>query len=290
VSASVGGTPSERSKIQPREPGYKVARAFAEWLTCVIATVGGAKNQVVRLLHWLAPPRVLPLPAPAAHPAEASPTAAEATSPDSPQLGADGRARALTVISAIRQDWEPYPTWPLRWVPNPDWAWPLYPLFHIYRKVEQLHENLRELRFIHYAHWSIVKRIPAEGGPREALRYKYLLFEVNFDGLMEQYVDGLTRLPQKKGLDTFRWIWGSSFGFPGTLPMPDFKRYILRNAYRPDYFWAAYPDATTTMVESALALSKELQRLKEAAANESVTDEEFGALYTCVLNASQLYL
>ena len=116
------------------------------------------------------------------------------------------------------------------------------------------HQSLRDLRFIHYAHWAVVKRIAGKDGAPERLRYKYLLFEVNFDGLMEQYVDGLTRLPLKKGLDTFRWIWGSSFGFPGSLPMPGFKRYIERNAYRPDYYWSAYPDATTTMVHSACVL------------------------------------
>ena len=125
----------------------------------------------------------------------------------------------------------------------------------------------------------MVKRIAGKDGTPERLRYKYLLFEVNFDGLMEQYVDGLTRLPLEKGLDTFRWISGGSFGFPGTLPMPGFKRYIERNAYRPDYYWSAYPDATTTMVPSAVALRDPLRALKEAAVDGTVTDKEFDHLY-----------
>ena len=292
MSGDARRTPTEDSLIQPRHPLVRVLRDVVEGVFCVIATLGGARNQVVSLLRRQGPPpRQAPLtPVRGARPAGALPEGTDAPAPDSPELAADGRARALTVISAIRQDWAPYPTWPLRRVPAPDWAWPLYPLFLAYSKIDAFHDSLRKLRFIHYAHWAVVKRIAGKGGAPERLRYKYLLFEVNFDGLMEQYVDGLTRLPLEKGLDTFRWIWGSSFGFPGSLPMPGFKRYIERNAYRPDYYWSAYPDATTTMVHAACTLREPLRALKAAAADDTVTDKEFDRRYREFLIEYQYHL
>ena len=205
-----------------------------------------------------APPAGAPAGAPApergASPAE-SLDGTDGPAPDSPEAGRGRAGPGPTVISAIRQDWAPYPTWPLRRFAAPDWAWPLYPLFFVYRSFEAFHGKLRDLRFIHYAHWAVIKRIAGKDGAPERLRYKYLLFEVNFDGLMEQYVDGLTRLPWRRGW-TPSGGSGAALSASGHAPMPGFKRYIERNAYRPDYYWSAYPDATTTMVHSACTLRK----------------------------------
>src|SRR2546421_61919 len=59
-----------------------------------------------------------------------------------------------------------------------------------------------------------------------------------------------------------RLIWGSSFGFPGAKPVGLFKRYITHNQFEADHFYSAYPEATTTMVSSALALSQKFDAFR----------------------------
>ncbi|HEX2324575.1 MAG TPA: hypothetical protein VHQ00_04200, partial [Chloroflexota bacterium] len=159
MSADTRRTPTEDSLIQPSHSLVRVLRDVVEGVFCLIATFGGARNQVAKPRRRQVLLQGPPTPERGASPAEVLLDGTDGPAPDSPELAADGRARALTVISAIRQDWAPYPTWPLRRFAAPDWAWPLYPLFFVYRSFEAFHGKLRDLRFIHYAHWAVIKRI-----------------------------------------------------------------------------------------------------------------------------------
>jgi hypothetical protein len=53
-------------------------------------------------------------------------------------------------------------------------------------------------------------------------------------------------------------FWGSSYGFPTPLPTGRFKDYIKRHEIVASHFYSAYPDATTTIVLSALELDAKL--------------------------------
>ena len=46
-------------------------------------------------------------------------------------------------------------------------------------------------------------------------------------------------------------IWGTSYGFPGPIPVEPFKDYIRANEYVANHYWNAYPGATTTEIISA---------------------------------------
>ena len=64
-----------------------------------------------------------------------------------------------------------------------------------------------------------------------------------------------------------RAVWGGSYGFPGPLPVSPFKDYIRRNEFVADHFWSAYPEASTTMVLSALEVQERLRARPRADAH-----------------------
>ena len=58
-------------------------------------------------------------------------------------------------------------------------------------------------------------------------------------------------------------FWGSSYGFPTPLPTGRFKDYIKRHEIVASHFYSAYPDATTTIVLSALELDAKLRDFRK---------------------------
>lgn len=187
-----------------------------------------------------------------------------------PPENSDGRARALTVMSPIRPGWSLF----VRAV-----LWPL-------QRRRKLSEPLFRLSFIHFASWSIVRRIPYNGPPqaRERLHYSYNLFETNFNNDWPQYIDAFA-----KAL-TFRMklLWSSSFGFPGPLPTEPFKAYIRQNEFITSYYWSAYPRATVTMVLAALDLQVRLVDFERR--TRFLTPEEFKAAYERLITDAQAHL
>jgi hypothetical protein len=140
----------------------------------------------------------------------------------------DGRATALAVLSPLPRFWvRPLKT--LLWVKSrlgPD-------------------KMLRRLEFIHVAHWNLIEHFPGETSPT---RYAYLMFASNFNGSWLDYLDDFSvTIPQKMTL-----LWGSSFGFPGSIPPRPFTDYIRRNDKPLNHYYSAYPQASTTEIASAL--------------------------------------
>jgi hypothetical protein len=159
------------------------------------------------------------------------------------QRNIHGRAHALTVLS------------PMKW-----WGLPIVWLtMWVLQRFVFLSRPLFDLSFINFAQWSIVRRIPYNGPPAqpERLRYLYNLFETNFNDDWAQYIDAFARCLTPRMI----LLWGSSFGFPGPLPTEPFRRYIKRNEFIASYYWCAYPDASTTMVVSALEITSRLDEL-----------------------------
>ena len=143
-------------------------------------------------------------------------------------------------------------------------------------------EQLKRLTFIHFARWVIVKRnqFPNLGGsqPPEKLNYDYLLFFSNFNGTWNQYIDAFSdAIPT--GLDI---IWRWSVKYPRAIPISPFKRYIAHNQYYTDYYYDAYPGASTTDVKAAVRLQSEVEAFAKKAVD--MTADQFGSEYLALLS------
>ena len=97
------------------------------------------------------------------------------------------------------------------------------------------------------------------GCREQRLRYPHLFFESNFNGGWEEYIDAFSHI-LTRGMTLF---WGSSYGFPTPLPAGRFKNYIKRHEIVASHFYSAYPDATTTIVLSALELDAKLRDFRK---------------------------
>jgi len=119
--------------------------------------------------------------------------------------------------------------------------------------------GLITLSLIHYARWVIVmpKQFPrlSPEQPQEDVKYAYMLFFSNFNGSWNQYVDSFSSaIP--KGLNLF---WFGSIKYPRSVPMLPFHRYITSNQVWTDYYYNAYPMATSNDIKSAKKVKNSLQ-------------------------------
>jgi hypothetical protein len=173
----------------------------------------------------------------------------------------EGKATAITVIS------------PVKW-----WGRAALPLvFFAGRHLTFTLEKLQQLSFIHYARWAVITRFP--GGERR--RYPYLFFESNFNGTWDQYIDAFSEVVP----DRMKAIWGSSYGFPGPLPVEPFKAYIRRSEYVANHYWSAYPGASTTEIISAQRVAHALDGFKRRSAG--LSPEAFADAYARFLTDVQ---
>jgi len=194
--------------------------------------------------------------------APASASAASGTS----RRNVDGQAVALTVFSTVR-------SWGLVELP---------PFFTVIRLGRHSLDTLKRLSFIHAARWSVVRRLPANGGRGAVWLFPpRLYFESNFNGGWEEYIDAFSYT-----LTLGMWgFWGSSYGFPWALPAGPFKDYIRAHAYEAGHYYSAYPDATATTVLSALDLAQILKALRKRAA--SMSEEQFATAWRDLVTESQ---
>jgi hypothetical protein len=142
--------------------------------------------------------------------------------------------------------------------------------------------ELERLSFIHFARWVLVRRLPSSAGGR--LRTPHLLFETNFNGGFDSYIEGFSHVLSWRLSN----IWSGSPGFPGPRPVDPFKRFILRQEYPAVYYWSAYPEATTTEVTRALELRDRLRRF--ARETHDLEPEAFAERYARFITDAQLLL
>jgi hypothetical protein len=181
----------------------------------------------------------------------------------------DGEAVAITVFSNVK------------W-----WGRIELPLFFLYIRLRSSSlGDLKKLSFIHAARWSLVPRVPGNGGqPTTKLRHPLLYFESNFNGGWEEYIDAFSYVLHT-GMSAF---WGSSYGYPGALPPSPFKDYIRANQYKANHFYSAYPNATTTTVIAARELARRVKDLREREPHMST--DEFAHAWQELLSESQTCL
>jgi hypothetical protein len=179
----------------------------------------------------------------------------------------DGQAIAITVFSSVK--------WLGRlWLPLVFWYAEHFP---------KSTGTLGRLSFIHFARWTLVRRIPYNGPPQrqEQLSYPRLFFESNFNGGWEEYIDAFSHI-LTRGMKIF---WGTSYGFPQPLPTAPFKAYIKENELEASHFYSAYPQATTTIVLASLELEEKLEPFLEQ--TRTATPEAFARAWVALLSDVQ---
>ena len=169
--------------------------------------------------------------------------------------------------------------------PVPVWlTWSLYFVHWWLRNISRI-KNLRQLRFIHFARWTILKRrhfnIDHGDQSTENLRYDYLLFSTNFNGQWDQYIDAFS-LIEKTGVNA---LWWATKRFPGAWPVRPFKLHIRYNEYPTSYYYNAYPGASVRDIEAALDLNLELERFRIV--TRDMDADTFYAEYQAFLNRIQ---
>lgn len=180
------------------------------------------------------------------------------------------RAQAVTIVSPVHRWWALWlrMTWPAA------------------DRLAFIKRPLVELSFIHFAHWSLVRRMPpAARGPRARdLAHPYLLFQTNFNDDLDAYIDAFSLVVPWR----MRAMWQGVFRFPGPRPVDRFLSFIRERTTPTQYYYCAYPEASSTMVASALELSAHHRRFVAEAAE--LDDAAFSARYAEFLAQTQLLL
>jgi hypothetical protein len=183
----------------------------------------------------------------------------------------NGKAYAMNAITPMK----PWKTWILRMVFSVlEIAFALFP-----------NGGLKELSLIHFARWVIVPhrkfpRITSQQS-KEDLQYDYLFFFSNFNGTWNQYIDAFSAVVSD-GLDAI-WCWSEKF--PGAVPVTPFKEYIARVQFETDYYYDAYPHATTNDVKAAHRVQAAFDEL--AAPSLGMSANEFAKAYLRFLTKVQ---
>jgi hypothetical protein len=173
----------------------------------------------------------------------------------------NGKAYAMNAITPMK----PWKTWFVR------------AFFFVLGLIKPLQSGLVNLSFIHFARWVIVprRRFPrlSERQPKDHLQYDYLLFFSNFNGTWNQYIDAFSAV-LNTGLNC---IWRWSEKFPRAVPVTPFKNYIERGQFETDYYYDAYPHATTNDVKAAHRVQAAFDDLAQR--GPEMPAEEFAKAY-----------
>jgi hypothetical protein len=119
----------------------------------------------------------------------------------------------------------------------------------------------RDLQFIHFAQWQRVrsKKLPrlSPEQPAEDLTDDFFVFTTNYNGDWDQYIDTFARVPHiRRGM---WWLWRFCQGYPGPIPLRNFKQYIHYQTYPEALYYSAYPGSTVRNISAALEVKKQLQ-------------------------------
>lgn len=181
----------------------------------------------------------------------------------------NGKTYAMNAITPMK----PWKTWIVR------------AFFFILGHIKPLQKDLVNLSFIHFARWVVIPRhkFPHLGGKQqdEELRYDYLLFFSNFNGTWNQYIDAFSAV-LSRGLNA---IWRWSEKYPGAQPVTAFKQYIARCQFDTDYYYTAYPYATTNDVKAAHRVEAAVTAFAEK--SKAMQADEFAYAYQRLLVSVQ---
>lgn len=141
--------------------------------------------------------------------------------------------------------------------------------------------DVDRLAMIHFARLAIIREFPDHGQPRDDMRQPLQLFESSYNGSFNQYIDTFREaIPGK-----MRSFWGTSYGFPWSLRLKRFKRYIRANEFPIDHFYVRYPEASVKMISSALKVAQANAELRRVA--RELDADAFAARFRTLINDLQ---
>jgi catalase len=182
---------------------------------------------------------------------------------------AAGRSTAIAIVTPVRRWWA-------RWL-RIDFA--LVAALRWALRQREPSRPVKQLSFISFAHWAVVDRV---GGRR--LPHPYIVFQSNFNGAAAEYFEAFAR-----GLEwRMRGLWGGAYGVPDPSRLLDFARYIEGHWIPAEHYYCAYPNASTKMVLSALALQERFGAFAERAPH--LTPDAFDAEFRQFVAQMQRHL
>jgi hypothetical protein len=190
--------------------------------------------------------------------------------PDAPPANVAGQTTSITLFTVQR--W-----WGRFFMPF---------MFVLTRAAPKSLEAMDRLSFISFASWSLVRDLPYNGVEQSTrrLRRAHLFFEVHFNGSWAQYIDSSVRV-LTTGMKSF---WTSSQTFPGPLPAGPFQRFFKVHEVDVSHYYCAYPDATVSIVRSALELEQRLDMFAHRAT--LIQEEAFEQAWDAFLEDAQQFL
>jgi hypothetical protein len=161
----------------------------------------------------------------------------------------------------------------------------VWALLVIFDRFKSTQVTAKELAFLPFVHWVIVKRdsFPkvSDSQPSEDLHYDYLFFLSTFNGPWGPYIEAFADVLYKP-LDLV-WFW--SVGYPFARPVGPLKAYIQRNQVESDHSYSAYPGASVRDVRSALELRNEVEKLFQS--SKGLSSERFAVEFDRMLLSVQ---
>ena len=131
--------------------------------------------------------------------------------------------------------------------------------------------GLKALAFISFAQWGVFGRSRPGGG--EKLRRRYILFETNYTGDFEQYIQAFSYV-LTPGVQA---MWQGAYGVPHPKPLWPFLRYIYDHWTHAAHYYSAYPEGSVKTIRVAGDLKKRFDRFQ--AESRGRTPEHFSVLY-----------
>ena len=194
--------------------------------------------------------------------------------PDSLTIANDGRSSAMMVFSLLR----------------PGGVFFQRLVFALGRRWPRTGAGkITGMLLIHFARLAIIQQFPDYGQGSDQLRQPLQLFESNYNGTFDDYIDSF--------VDAIPWdmraFWGTSYGFPWRLRLASFKRYIRANEFGTTaklgtsgicHYYVAYPEATARMIGSALRVAEVHAGFRQRALRLEPDEfaEHYGAFLTTV--------
>lgn len=132
------------------------------------------------------------------------------------------------------------------------------------RNARASYGSLSGLTTIHFARWVII-----DNG-------KNLLFESNFDGSWENYIDDFV----DRASVAMNGIWANAVGYPigGCRDIESFKQIIRDHQVPTQVFYSAYPEATVKNILNDLPLSKSVEQFWQQKEVERVRSGSYSSL------------
>jgi hypothetical protein len=146
----------------------------------------------------------------------------------------------------------------------PWWAWKVrmwWRIARVRKKLGSKPKKLTALSTIGFARWSMLYRVPSGVSKGEArpLRRPFVLFETNFNGDSDQYLESFALVVPK----AMNRVWNRAYDVPNVKRVSEWLARVNKEKQPIAAYYCAYPGATVKMIRSALALQRLLAEFRD---------------------------